>query len=118
MTGSGVTLRIKRQSEGDYVDGTGKRPIKVTDWLIVQDILEGTKFIRKQVTDFIDRATRFITGDQLFRQAANNGPYVPIVKEMREFLDLLQRRLTIWSNEIDRLFRPRPTNDSSQLALR
>ena len=98
--------RQRRQAISDPSQPTRKW----SDWIVVQDLLEGAKFVRKQVSDFIDRATRFITGDQFARQTAYTGPYVPIVKELREYMELLQRRLTVWSTEVDRIFR-RPAND-------
>lgn len=80
-------------------------PRRINDWIVVQDLIEGAKYVRKQVSDFIDRATRFITGDQSFaRQGTFTGPYVPIVKELREYLVLLQKRLTAWSTEVERIF--------------
>jgi len=85
---------------------------RLTDWIVVQDLVEGVKFLRKQLSDFIDRASRFITGDQFLRQSSGQtpmGPYVPLVKELREYLVLLQRRLTVWSKAIEKVFQ-RPTD--------
>lgn len=120
--GQSQVSRVRRQS-GVMTD-PNQPPRKFTDWIVVQDLLEGAKFVRKQVSDFIDRATRFITGTtdgsaQVQVRQGNggepySGPYVPIVKELREYLVLLQRRLNVWSVEVERIFR-RPTTEPSVL---
>ena len=88
----------------------------IKDWLIVQDFVDGFNFIRKQLSEMVERTTMFITGvdnnnnQQLgFREVKPNEPYVPILKEFRDYLRLLQTGLTRWSNRIQAVFVPNTT---------
>lgn len=111
--------RQRRQSSGGYEQQQQPDPNRPRpgEWLIVRDIIEGVNYARKQISDIVDRLSRVITGDQQpnnpgYRQGmpddgtGTRGPYVPVVKELREFLVLLQKRLSVWSTELQRVFVP------------